>query len=269
MDAFPADMTIGQLTASSSNYTGQAVPVVNRPETIRGLAIALMAIAWLCVLARLYIRLRIVRALGWDDLFIMLAMATTTFGTDALLCGIDAGLGRHLSTLTIAEMKAYTHAFYVMGASYVTATAFIKLSLLLQYQRLYPRESSPRIHAACRGLLVFTALWGLAFGFLAWFPCLPPADFFDGRELVSPNSSRCYAYGSPDRHVFAAMYEAHSAVNMVLDLAVLAIAAPLFFRLGVEPRTRLALLALFSMGGLYAPFFPVTRTELSQSTLKD
>lgn len=158
-----------------------------------------------------------------------------------LLAADRFGLGQHFLTLTPAQMVGYLQTFYVCNASYCTATAFIKEALLLQYLRVYGRG-----HIMWRftfGVVIFTAIWGVAYSFIAWFPCFPVAGFWQG-------SGKCYGYGSPNPTQFVGTYESHTAINMVLDFLVLIIPLPLLVREGSTLKQKLRILGLLIMGSL-------------------
>lgn len=114
---------------------------------------------------------------------------------------------------------------------------------MLQYKRVFdPKSVSSRL---CVWLAIFTGLWGLAYSLLAWVPCVPVHMYWDR----TPTSTQtCFAFGSLNPDVFAGTYESHSVINMVLDLVVLAIPVPLYFRTGTQWKTRMALVALLFMG---------------------
>lgn len=96
------------------------------------------------------------------------------------------------------------------------------------------------------GLVVFTALWGLAYGFLAWFPSIPIDAYWHPLEPAAR-----YGYGTPDATVFVAIYASHTATNMMLDVLVLAVAAPLFFESRIRKHSYWGLAGLFSLGVVY------------------
>jgi hypothetical protein len=125
------------------------------------------------------------------------------------------------------------------------STAFIKISLLLQYLRIFERQSFS--HHLCVGVGVFTALWGLAYSILGWVPCVPVYMFW---QRTPQTTQTCFAFGSLNPDQFAGTFISHSAINMALDLVVLAIPMPLYFRTGTSRRTRLALLGLLALGGV-------------------
>lgn len=68
--------------------SNERMPDINKPERINGLCISFGIMAWLCVAFRLFTRFKVVKAPGWDDVFVVLSALTMTVA----LIGI--GLGR-------------------------------------------------------------------------------------------------------------------------------------------------------------------------------
>ncbi|KAI0839376.1 hypothetical protein F5Y06DRAFT_265285 [Hypoxylon sp. FL0890] len=215
-------------------------PISNRPETIWGVVISCMIVSWICVCLRLYVRFRVVRAPGWDDLCVILYLLMILAGSIAICLSVHYGLGKHFLILETWEARGFLQTFYVANASYVSSTALIKEALLLQYLRVFNRGIFVR--RLLIALVVFTALWGLAYSFLAWAPCIPVQDFWNN------GGPMCYGYGSQYADPFVATFESHAAINMFLDTIVLIIPLPLFFKDGTTTCTRVRLVGLVSMG---------------------
>src|SRR4051812_14668737 len=96
-------------------------------------------------------------------------------GTIAFCVATKYGLGEHIYLLDFFTHPTYITSFlkchYVIGASYTSSTAFIKISLLLQYLRLYERGSI--VYRFTQGILIFVSMWGLCYSFTSWLCCLP------------------------------------------------------------------------------------------------
>lgn len=127
---------------------------------------------------------------------------------------------------------------------------FVKLSLLTQYLRLFEETRdmplTRRLRTVTLVFIALSSLWGLAYSFLAWVPCVPISGLWNPLEKAVR-----YGYGSQDIDVFVGTYISHATTNMALDLAVFGI--PLFsWRLlnydEAEKKSRTALLGLYSMG---------------------
>ncbi|KAI0476313.1 hypothetical protein GGR56DRAFT_464727 [Xylariaceae sp. FL0804] len=223
-------------------------PVANRPATIYGVVITFMLMTWICVLLRLHVRFRVVHAAGWDDLYVVLYLLTVTVGTIAICLAVRyGGLGKHFLLLDQPTREAYLKTFYVANATYITSTAFIKAALLLQYLRIF--DPGTVTHRLIKALIIFVALWGFAYSFLGWVPCFPVWEFW-----IADAGARCYGFGSADARAFVATFESHTAINMVLDLLVLFLPLPLYWRANTTPAARLRLTGLMAAGTLVIVF---------------
>ncbi|KAK4153771.1 integral membrane protein, partial [Chaetomidium leptoderma] len=209
-------------------------------------------LSWITVAFRLFVRFWVIRAPGWDDLFVVLSLLTMSVGLGSICISTDKGLGQHLLLLDLDQASAFLHSFYVFNGSYAMSTALIKISLLLQYIRLYHRGTL--LYNICRALVVFVALWGVAYSIIAWVPCVPVSDYWTVIYEQDISGLRCYGYGSQYVAAFTATYESHAAVNMVLDLVVMALPIPLYFEPGARGRTRMGLVGVIVMGTIVNVF---------------
>ncbi|KAG0645526.1 hypothetical protein D0Z07_8669 [Hyphodiscus hymeniophilus] len=219
-------------------------PVANREATIVGVLVTanalLKILLWSTTGFRLYIRFFIARAPGWDDLFVVLAALHVTLGAIATCVATKYGLGGHIYLLEPPMIRKYLICHYLLGAAYVSSTAYIKISLLFQYLRIFERGT--RIYRITQLTLVVIGLWGFAFIFTNWFACFPsPAAFWNG------TNKGCYASFSPNLHVAISTIEAHGGSNAAWDIIVLAIAFRLLFEKD-GPVNRKGLLALLALG---------------------
>ncbi|KAI1800222.1 hypothetical protein F4811DRAFT_47641 [Daldinia bambusicola] len=231
----------------STDNLSESQPISNKPETIWGVVITCVILSWICVCLRLYVRFKIVHAAGWDDLCVVLYLLTITAGSIAICLAVNYGLGKHFLQLEPWQFDGFLKTFYVGNATYVTSTALIKEALLLQYLRVFDRGTFIRRFVVA--LIVVTALWGFAYSFLAWVPCVPVHDYWSGKS-----DPHCYGYGAQSPALLAATFESHAAINMVLDIIVLSIPLPLLFKNGGSSSARVRLAALLSMGILVLVF---------------
>lgn len=219
-------------------------PVLGRHATAYGLVISLLVISSLCVLGRIWIRHFITHSLGWDDLFVVSTMFSNTVQAVGLCLSVNHGLGKHFILLGADGMQDFTRTFYIANGAYPMSTALIKLALLFQYLRLLGRGSTARVVTIIT--IVVVSMWGFAFAFLAWVPCVPVRAYWN---LFIPDSEATrYGYGSHDQAVFVATYLTNAATNMVLDLVTFAIPMSLWLDRSVQGKTRMALFGLFVLG---------------------
>ncbi|KAI1372507.1 hypothetical protein F4677DRAFT_432442 [Hypoxylon crocopeplum] len=220
----------------------EPVPSWNRPGVISTVTASMLCFSSICVVYRLYVRVFVVRAKGWDDLFVLLYLISGLVGGISLCLAPNYGLGRHFIQLSEHDMQSYLKVFYVTNASYNVSTTFIKMSLLFQYLRVY---RSGNMRTICMIMLVVVGLWGAAYSFMGWVPCFPVSGYWN-----MGITAKCYAFGSMNANEFFKTYVSHTVVNTVLDMIVFAIPVPLYFQQGTVRRTKVGLVGLITMGAV-------------------
>lgn len=131
---------------------------------------------------------------------------------------------------------------YVTNAAYHTTTALIKMSLLLQYLRLF-RQGTLRY--VCMILLVVVTIWGIAFSFLGWFPCIPVSGFWHRTA-----SSKCYGFGYRTIEETRMTLFLFAGTNMFFDLVIFLIPLTEYSRPGLRRKQVLAMTGLFAIGSI-------------------
>jgi hypothetical protein len=153
-------------------------------------------------------------------------------------------MGNHL--IFVLQMLEPTMIWlYITNAAYHTTTAFIKISLLLQYLRLFQRGTRRII---CIVLLVLVTSWGMTFIFMAWLPCFPVSSFWN--RVGNPKAGKCYGFGY--RTINEAKYTilAFAATNMMFDLAIFLVPLTEYFSKDIRRKQLLAMTGLFSLGSM-------------------
>lgn len=130
---------------------------------------------------------------------------------------------------------------YIATATYALSSAFIKISLLLQYIRAF---TGPRIRLFCKIMIAITSMCGAAFAICSWFSCYPVAAFWD----FSIRNPKCWGFASRDRGEFVSISVIQVAVTNVLDSIVFVIPTWLYFQPTTPRNTRLSLLCLLVLG---------------------
>ncbi|KAF2086976.1 hypothetical protein K490DRAFT_66288 [Saccharata proteae CBS 121410] len=229
------------------------LPVANRPATVQGVSIAIQILAWIAVILRLWARIKLIRRPGWDDLFVVLACLSVTWGTVCVVLETFWGLGLHLFTIfeytkSPPDQDFYAFAIYckllfLANVSYACSTTLIKLSILFQFRRLFDRRNHPVVNISCLVLICITIVWGLFFALVTIFGCHPIHKEWD--VLVDGN---CILFGSKVAAKFYPAYAAHTASNMCLDILILAIPIPSLATLKLRKRQKSGLIGVFSIG---------------------
>ncbi|KAI1655779.1 hypothetical protein F4813DRAFT_366289 [Daldinia decipiens] len=215
-------------------------PLLNHRAAVYGLIIPFMVVSYICVILRIYTRIKL-RCLGWDDLFVVLFRISATVGSIFLCLSLNDGFGEHIITIGYDKIVAFQKKFYVCLATYTISATLVKLCLLSQYLRIF--EAGSRARTVCWIGLAVAGTWGTGFSFCALFPCFPVSGFWNWN---SP--AHCYGFGSKVPEEIAGMFAGHTGSNAVLDALVLAISVPLYFRKSTAWKQRLGIGILLVLG---------------------
>lgn len=221
-------------------YSDDGLSWPNRKADFVGALVPFLVLSWAAVALRLYTRLWVVRAPGWDDLFIGLALIFGSMSGISLATSTNFGMGHHISELPLDDLETVFMLCYLSNASFTMSNALVKVSLLLQYLRTFV---DPLLRRLCITLTFITCGYGLAFAFMGWFPCIPVEGFWR-LEL----NSFCYAYGSRDNDQLYLTVLLTNIFNMALDIMIFVLPIPLLFRTDTVRKTKVGLLALFGLG---------------------
>ncbi|KAL5448894.1 hypothetical protein PMIN06_007000 [Paraphaeosphaeria minitans] len=220
-------------------------PIYNEPETIYGATLPFHILTWVAIALRVYMRYRVVRAPGWDDLLITISGVFNLAALIAFYGGFHFGLGKHLYYVAPNDFVTLFKFLYIQHAAYYTCAGIIKLSLLCQYLRLFQKGIVRQI---CVILLGLTSLWAFFWFFQGWFPCFPISGFWD-RTRIPP--AKCWGTGFGNVEDSLAAFVAFAASNMTLDTIIFFIPMTLYFKPSTTGSKQvLALLMLFLLGSV-------------------
>lgn len=219
-----------------------SMPLLNQRAPLLGFTITFMICSWICSIFRLYVRLLVQRAPGWDDFFIVATILSTTIGSIALCMMTDLGAGKPAQDLAFEELGNVLKAVYIGTSTYSLSSTFIKVALLLQYLRVFTTQL--RIRVLCKLILVLSVLSGVTFAVCGWFSCYPIAAFWD-KTIKNPH---CWGFASRDRRDFMIINITQVVTSATLDLMVFLIPAWLYFQPGTVRAARLSMCCLFVLG---------------------
>lgn len=184
----------------------------------------------ICVVLRLYTRRIILRNVGADDYMILVAQ-TLNFGVSAgnyalLTAG---GAGRHLPYVQ-DKLTVFSKLLLAAIALYNATQIAIKISLLLQYRKIFPGRV---LQLICYWGVVLLLLWGAAQQVFTPFICtfsditnIPPGTCVGNNTLAALNA----------------------VMNVVTDFLILVIPVQPVLQLQINALRKVYLLAILCMG---------------------
>ncbi|KAF2277675.1 uncharacterized protein EI97DRAFT_301179 [Westerdykella ornata] len=186
------------------------------------------------VFFRLFTRVAVIRNAGLEDVLIALAMGFSIGLTATIGAQIQNGMGKHIFELLADEMIDSQKAFWASIWIYYLALAFTKLSILVQYLRIFPTRRFRIVCSVVIGLVALYGVWGL-FGSI--FLCVPVHSFWDK------------SVGGKCMDQFAVWFS-NAAMNIAQDFVILLLPMPVLRRLSIPTRQKKALMIVFALGGI-------------------
>ncbi|KAL2165648.1 hypothetical protein VTG60DRAFT_4081 [Thermothelomyces hinnuleus] len=186
----------------------------------------------LVVALRCYSRAVILRSFGFDDAIMVAAQILTLASAVAIGLETKYGLGRHRWVISDEDFISYMKSFYTSIIVYNIAVCLTKISILLQYKRIFNNTMLRKIIAAG---LVFLTCWGVTLCFLLPMVCMPVAKFWhpeiDGFCLDS-----------------GTIWYVMAGVNVVTDFSLFTMPIPVISSLQLPRKQKGILMIVFTLG---------------------
>ncbi|KAJ8114955.1 hypothetical protein OPT61_g3276 [Boeremia exigua] len=195
-------------------------------------SVAFTVIALTSVLLRVYTRWFIVRAPGVEDHLIVGAVLCSVSLTVCVAYQAKWGMGKHSITLSPEDNVKVAKSFWASLIVYYLSLGLTKISILLQYYRVFPTRKF-RVSCWCAfALVVCYTIWTV-FGSI--FACVPVHAFW------TKEPAHCI-----DQF---AMWFTNAAINITTDFIIIILPMPVIRRLQLGKRQKSALIGIFAVGG--------------------
>ncbi|KAI5810737.1 hypothetical protein BZA77DRAFT_287498 [Pyronema omphalodes] len=206
------------------------VPVVH------AVCIAFMVHTLIVVGLRLYSRMAVVKAIGSDDILIILAaLFSEAFCIIILIC-TKYGLGRHIETVTAGEMQHYMQAVWASALAYNITLGFIKASSLALYLRLTPNTTFRRVVIFMLAVVICQATANVI---TVIFQCNPVSYLWE--QLIPGKIGKCININ--------AFYLANAALTITTDFLTYTLPMPTLWGLQMPRQQKIALMGILGLGG--------------------
>ncbi|KAJ6123881.1 hypothetical protein N7471_011198 [Penicillium samsonianum] len=211
-----------------------SLPDVNQgPRIIIATAITTVA-ALITVLARFYVRICLIRNVGWDDYTMALTMLLSVCGFAIIVPEVKYGAGRHMVYVQETAVTAM-HLNYATQGIYMWAIGLVKISIGLFLLRFAPRKGyKVFIWVVIVLMTLYTAICFLTL----IFECQDIRANWD-----SSVKSKCF---SP-RQLLTLSYT-NTALNILTDLIFAVLPVFMLRHLQVNRRVKASLICILGLG---------------------
>ncbi|KAM0323157.1 hypothetical protein ACHAQA_009007 [Verticillium albo-atrum] len=212
-------------------------PDVNRGPEILGVCGALVGLALVFVVLRIWVRVKLIRQLGWDDYCMMAAMAVIFAEMMVIIPQVGYGAGRH-----VQYIKPESNIVKGLRLNFVTqplcliALCLTKVSVGLFLLRMTP---SAKFRYFIWGTIIFTILSATGNLLTVFFQCQPLAFTWDasipGGQCIPPANLK-----------FAAFF--NSSVSVLTDLVFALLPIPMLWNVQLNWKVKSAVAGILSLG---------------------
>ncbi|KAF7714837.1 Uncharacterized protein PECH_000034 [Penicillium ucsense] len=194
-----------------------------------------LVLAIIFVTARLWTRFRIVKAPGYDDLMIILALICAIALSAMVFVELHYGLGKPGETLSKSSFQGHLFFLWLAIPLYNTSLILAKLSALIFLLRVFRARRFVIFTYGFMAVLTAAGLWML---FSSIFLCRPIHKFWD----VSYPRDRGYCLPRQPIWYFNAGFQIAS------DMVILVMPMPMLWKLHLPWRQKAGIIAVFGTG---------------------
>lgn len=208
-----------------AHYSGHQVVAIT---------VSFTTISGVILLLRLFTRFALIRNAGSEDFCIAFAMLCSIALTVTICEQVKYGMGQHVYTLSKETLINSQKPFWASIWIYNLSLTFTKVSILLQYLRIFTIK---QFRVFCWTLLGFVAIYSTWTFFGSIFECMPVAYFWD-KTIKGGHCMNQYA-----------VWFTNAAVNIVTDFAIIILPMPVLRSLDLPLKQKRALMLVFALGG--------------------
>ncbi|RHZ50893.1 hypothetical protein CDV55_101456 [Aspergillus turcosus] len=140
-------------------------------------ALVFLCLSFIAVALRCFVRLRLVKAFGWDDGLMVLAMVFNIWFSTCILGGAFAGIGKRFDQFdSVADIQTALLWWWLGQCAYAWVVSTARISIAVLLLRLTVRRRSSAVIYIVIGL---TATVGLAFWLVLTLQCHPVREFWE------------------------------------------------------------------------------------------
>ncbi|RAK85247.1 integral membrane protein [Aspergillus costaricaensis CBS 115574] len=211
----------------------------DRSLEVKAVAAAFMSVACVTVILRCYVRGWIVRAFGWDDWAMVVAMGFYAMFSGCMIGGSIYGTGRRFKDLDAHQRVTAMEYWWFCEIAYCFAAVACKISVCIFLMRITVR----RLHIwILWTVMVLTVIAGMVFMFIMLLQCKPLAYFWTRKAFNPDIHGHCM-----DIQIVIAMTYVYSGFAALCDFTVGLLPIFLVRKLHMKHKTKMAVVGILSM----------------------
>ncbi|KGO60127.1 hypothetical protein PEX2_032660 [Penicillium expansum] len=212
-------------------------------------------VATMIYLLRLYCRRMKAVGLQLEDYLmgvgLIISFAVTAFVVDTAFNGV----GLPIASLPKHERQRVQFGSWMIQKFWAPSMAFVKISIVIFIKRLFGSIRAYVVISYC--LVGFIATWALAALLTNIFQCTP-VQYYYNKNLKGHCMSGQVQF-----------FQTMGSIALIEDIIILCLPIPVFWKLQINTRQKIALILVFSLGGLVCIFSLMRLIEFREFQLTD
>ncbi|KAF2270940.1 hypothetical protein CC78DRAFT_610986 [Lojkania enalia] len=211
------------------------MPNENEGPAILGatLTVALMALVTLVI--RLYVRMVMIRNVGWDDYTMIVAMCMVIAGVGVIIPEVQLGAGRHIQHISPEDFMEAYKLNYVTQPIFLFAICIVKESIGFFLLRV---AVTPFYRRLIIGIMIFMGLYTFGCFLTIVLQCTNLAVLWD-------RTAKGTCWG---KTTLAALSYTNVALNITTDLLFAIIPVPMLWNVQMNIRQKSSIIGILSLG---------------------
>lgn len=214
--------------------------VPNRGLQLEASVIFFLALAWITVIVRCYVRIFMIKCFAIDDYLILVTLGFFTVFGGLAYDAVQWGIGRHNADVSIPDQTKAFQLWFFAELSYILTTVFLRLAVGHFLLRV-------AIHKRHRYTIHFlntvNVLFNVAYFFFQIFTCHPISYFWT--RVNQEHNGRCLNLAS------AYVTVAQSVLSILLDWTYGILPIFIVRGLNMTKKKKLLVAMILSLGALY------------------
>ncbi|KAF4781173.1 CFEM domain-containing protein [Colletotrichum scovillei] len=223
------------LAVTNLTWSSCGLPLTDRTSTARYTTIFLFILPVVFMAIRLSARILRLAPWGAEDTAICIAFAFLIPFPPIIFAMMRYGLGRDIWTLQPYEITMFLKLQFVLQLFYISGLAVIKASVIYLYIRVFSIQGFRTLLWCTQ---IFNFLLGGSYILLSLVQCQPFQHYWNGWD------------GEQDGHCadLNTIGLTHVAFNIALDVWMLILPATQLYKLNMELKKKIGVMAMFSVG---------------------
>ncbi|QRC98512.1 hypothetical protein JI435_045660 [Parastagonospora nodorum SN15] len=211
-------------------------PDENQGPTILAATLTVTIAALFAVIARLYVRLRMIRNVGWDDYVMVTSMILCIAGQCIIIPQVYYGAGRHIEYIEIHEFQNSFRLNFVTQPLYLFAICLTKLSVGFFLLRI---AVQPFYKKLIIGIMCFMSFYTIGCFFTIVLQCTDLRVQWD--QTVK---GTCWS-----TKTLKSLSYSNQALNILTDVAFsVAIPIPMLWNVQMNRRQKASIIGILGLG---------------------